>query len=82
MVQVNNAVNKGYDMSKCNQVANKKTKKIPFIIYSDICGCNATIEIEYELNGKTINKTVCKKHYNSNLKWLNKINVLVKIKNI
>ena len=57
---------------KCNQVA---TKKRTFIYIDEECGCNASVKIEYILNDKKVEKTLCKRHFKSNATWLNKIGV-------
>lgn len=66
-------------MAKCNQQTEKKKHSI---YITEECGCNASVKIEYVLNGKKVEKTLCKRHYKSNESWLNKIQVSFLKKNI
>jgi hypothetical protein len=59
-------------MAKCNQISTKKRK---FIYTDEECGCNASVNIEYILNNRKVQKNLCKRHFKSNVSWLEKIQV-------
>lgn len=61
----------------CIELATKHNSRIYF---TEKCGCKSKYKIQYELKGKLIEKTLCKRHLKSVTAWLERINVQYEIK--
>lgn len=56
--------------TKCCQITEKKNG---FFFKSEECGVNAKFQLTYTLRNEKVSKTLCKRHLNSNVSWLDKI---------